>query len=142
MKWKILVISIIGILALFGYQLLLKKESQKLKGIFIEIEPEIRIHIGYRTWHLFQNNNTKANVEVLAPKQEVDDVINGKAAYPTLAGHKYIGSFIDNLYSTSTPILKDNEFFATGGKNAASTSREVRVKYINQEIQTKFENEL
>ena len=70
---------------------------------------------------------------------------NSKTELPKTEYPPNLKSNGDWAYCANTikpTILKDNEYFKTGGKDLASTSPEVKVKYVGQEPVIKLEKDL
>lgn len=125
---KILSVTTLVLLAGFGYFFF--NSEPKLKGTLKEVPTYSEKVIGYRYYKMLDG---KTDIEITA------DEFNG--------GN--IKSLSDGQQARAVPIvektettLKDNEYIKTGGKNVASTSPEVKVKYPNQSPVVKFENEL
>ena len=139
-KTKIISVTSLVLLAIFGY--LFFKPAPKLSGTLTEIPNEIRTQTGIKYYDVFENNSDKSRLEVESTEIEYKALGQKNPTNPTMGNHKWMYSYSKPLYSTSTPVLNDNQFFATGGKDPASTTREVKVKYPDKVPEIKYENQL
>ena len=141
MKENILIA--LGVIVLFLGFYLFKPDVKPLGGTLTEVPNEVRTQIGTKYFHRFQNDITKEIIEVETTEAEFLALTIKGAGRVGKTGYTWLNSRGGvPVYSTSTPILLDNQYFPTGGKNAASTSREVKVKYPDKVPELKYENEL
>ena len=117
----VIVLLIAGVFVLFQ-----EKEVENLGATITEVPAIVKTKTGDYSHFRFKNNSTGAIEIVVTTKTEYDKLGIKDAINPTLAGHTFVGASNNELFSTSSPVLKDNEYYVVGVDEASSTI--IRIK--------------
>lgn len=139
---NILVYILLFLLLIFGYTVLVIHKTEPQTGDIINLGadelvevPIIKEKVGEEYALYYKNNETSKKEKFIVTKEEYEDVITNNKQ-PSKKGYTYLGGYGGKeLIATSTPILKDNQYYVLSGKEASGTLMIV-VKLPDKEITT------